>query len=119
MRGQQVYRIPLLVALTCLSACSSKRKTEAPAPKGPDYASMTQVKQVDEAAPPELKVAYQNLFSCTLDLAVKEGRPTPEINPQFAGRILETVRKDPTAGDKCLSKLRAGGYVPGDPVPAR
>jgi hypothetical protein len=102
--------LPLLAAL---AACGKGDEPQAkPSPSTPDYKKMTSVTQVETVIPENLKIPYQQLFSCTFDLAAKQKKPTPAITPEFAGGILETVRKDPTAGEKCLAELRKGDAAP-------
>lgn len=106
--------LPLVAAL---AACGGKEEAkQPPKPAAPDYSKMTSVTQVDEAVPAELTIPYQHLFSCTFDLALKQGRPMPQIDPKFAGTILEAVRKDPSASDKCLAELRGGAGSAGVPA---
>ncbi len=117
--------LPLVAAL---AACGGKEEDkQPPKPAAPDYSKMTSVTQVDKAVPADLTIPYQQLFSCTFDLALKQGKPMPQIDPRFAGTILEAVRKDRSAGEKCLAELRGGagsagapavGAKAGEPAPA-
>jgi hypothetical protein len=90
-----------------LAACGSRTPKEPVAPATPDYKAMTSVTQVEQVIPEDLKLPYQQLFGCTFDLAAKRKQPAPVIDPVLAGRILEAVRKDPSAGRKCLKELRS------------
>jgi hypothetical protein len=106
MRKYMMAAVPLLALL---ASCGGKEEAkQPPKPAGPDYSKMTSVTEVDKAVPANLTIPYQQLFGCTFDLAAKQGKPVPQIDPRFAGNILETVRKDPSAGEKCLAELRGG-----------
>lgn len=72
----------------------------------PDYSSMSSVSQVEDAIPEELRIPYQQLFSCRFELASRKGK-RPSIDARFAGGVLESVARDPEAGGKCLSELRS------------
>ena len=102
-----MLRIVLIAgALLALSGCGSEEPRQPAKPAAPNYKTMTSVVQVEKVVPEGLKVPYQQLFGCTFDLAIKRKQPAPAIDPVLAGRILETVRKDPSAGEKCLKELR-------------
>ncbi|MFZ3481894.1 hypothetical protein [Sphingomonas sp. 3-13AW] len=68
---------------------------------------MASILEVEKVVPASLKISYQNLFSCRYETATKDGEPGPELNAKYAVDVLEAVKKDPAAGDKCLNALRA------------
>lgn len=71
-----------------------------------DYGKVSSVAEVEARIPDGSKIPYQQLFGCSFDTAVKEGKPMPTIDPVFVGGIVEAVRNDPDAGMRCLRKLR-------------
>lgn len=95
--------------LGMLCACGGQPEKKADAkPAGPDYSKMRSIKEVETVVPTELRIAYQNLFSCRYETALSQKKPAPELSPKYAVEVLEAVRRDPAEADRCMEALRSG-----------
>lgn len=104
-RRLPIDRVSLSVGLVLasgLAACSSEKEEASSFPR--DFAS---VADASSAVPTEIRTDFDALLACEGDLSVARGEGVPELTVDRVADIVDAIRADSSAVEKCIEKKQS------------
>lgn len=91
------------LVLACgLVACSSEKEGPESFPR--DFDSVT---EATSAVPTEIRTDFDALLACEGDLSVARGEGVPELTVDRVADIVDAIRADSLAVEKCIEKRQS------------